>query len=152
VHEYYLRDDLRRRLDYPDLKECALSHARLYKPSKILIEEAGVGTALIGELKKAGLTIVPVKPERDKTFRMAVQADKFKSGQVFFPRNAPWLAELEAELFAFPNTQHDDQVDSISQALAHSVPSFLWTKEALAGWRRFNEMLWWSQRVPWNRY
>jgi len=27
---------------------------------------------------------------------------------------------LEAELFAFPNSRHDDQVDSISQALAQA--------------------------------
>ena len=32
-----------------------------------------------------------------------------------------WLAELEAELFAFPHGRHDDQVDSISQALGHEI-------------------------------
>jgi predicted phage terminase large subunit-like protein len=38
---------------------------------------------------------------------------------VYLPERAPWLAEFEAELFAFPNSRHDDQIDSISQALAH---------------------------------
>jgi len=33
------------------------------------------------------------------------------------PERAPWLADLEAELFAFPGGKHDDQCDSISQAL-----------------------------------
>ena len=28
-----------------------------------------------------------------------------------------WLADLEAELFAFPGARYDDQRDSISQAL-----------------------------------
>jgi phage terminase large subunit-like protein len=50
---------------------------------------------------------------------MSMETPKFASGQVFFPTEAPWLADLEAELFAFPNSLHDDQVDSISQALAY---------------------------------
>jgi hypothetical protein len=41
----------------------------------------------------------------------------FYAGSVHFPENAPWLDELLAELFAFPGVKHDDQVDSISQAL-----------------------------------
>jgi hypothetical protein len=40
---------------------------------------------------------------------------------VFFPKETPWLRDLEDELFAFPNDRHDDQVDSISQALGHAV-------------------------------
>jgi hypothetical protein len=34
------------------------------------------------------------------------------------PREAPWLAAYVAELLAFPNGAHDDQVDSTSQALS----------------------------------
>jgi hypothetical protein len=30
---------------------------------------------------------------------------------------APWLADLEAELFVFPGGRHNDQCDSISQVL-----------------------------------
>jgi predicted phage terminase large subunit-like protein len=37
---------------------------------------------------------------------------------VHFPEDAPWLGELMAELLGFPGVRHDDQVDSISQALA----------------------------------
>lgn len=32
---------------------------------------------------------------------------------------APWLPEFEAELFTFPNARHDDQADSMTQALAY---------------------------------
>lgn len=38
---------------------------------------------------------------------------------MLFPRDAPFLAELEAELLAFPQGRHDDQVDSVMQALAY---------------------------------
>ena len=67
---------------------------------------------------------------------MAIQSAKFENGQVFFPKEAPWLADLEEELFAFPSGPHDDQVDSISQALGHKIASF-WTKESLDGYNNF---------------
>jgi hypothetical protein len=55
---------------------------------------------------------------------MKIQAAKFKGGLVFFPKQAPWLADFEAELFAFPNTRFDDQVDSTAQALACGHSTF----------------------------
>ena len=120
-HKYYLRDVMRIRVDYPTLKERMIAFAKVHKPSKILIEDCGVGTALIPELKKAiQCSVIAVKPERDKKTRVSVESAKFEAGQVYFPERAPWLADLEAELFAFPQARHDDQVDSISQALAHS--------------------------------
>jgi predicted phage terminase large subunit-like protein len=118
--QYYLIDVLRGRFDYPTLKARALSHAAAHKPNKILIEDAGVGTALLAELKKTGLSAIGVKPERDKLTRMSIQSAKFESGRVLFPNRAPWLAEVEAELFSFPGSRHDDQIDSISQALANT--------------------------------
>jgi predicted phage terminase large subunit-like protein len=120
LHEgkYYLMDVLRERLDYPSLKARAIMHARAYNPSKVLIEDTGVGTALVAELKRAGLIAIAVKPERNKKTRMSIQSAKFESGLVFFPKQAPWLAAYEGEIFAFPNVQYDDQVDSTAQALA----------------------------------
>lgn len=123
--KFYLMHVLRRRFDYPTLRARVIAHAGVYKPRKVLIEDAGVGTALIQELRKAAaLTVIAVKPERDKFTRMSVQSAKFESGQVFFPRDASWLADLENELFAFPQSRHDDQVDSISQALARGASGY----------------------------
>lgn len=48
---------------------------------------------------------------------MVGQSVRFESGAVFLPREASWLDDLPAELLAFPSGRHDDQVDSISQAL-----------------------------------
>jgi predicted phage terminase large subunit-like protein len=116
-------------------------HAKLYKASHILIEDAGVGTALIQELKTAYFSVIPVKPEYDKKTRMSIQSAKFESGRVFFPKEAPWLADLEAELFAFPNGRHDDQVDSISQALGYKSPSS-WTDASFNGFNNLVNGLW----------
>ena len=93
---------LRERLDYPSLKSRAIEHARAYKPNKILVEDAGVGTALAKELRNSGLSAVAVKPEADKKTRAKIQSSKFQSGRVYFPKEAPWLADYTAEIFAFP--------------------------------------------------
>jgi predicted phage terminase large subunit-like protein len=118
--KYYLVDVFRARLNYPALKAKAIELARLHKPTKLLIEDTGVGTGLIAELKGLGLSAIAVKPEGNKLARMSVQSAKFEAGQVYFPKSASWVPTLEAELFSFPGSRHDDQVDSISQALAHS--------------------------------
>ena len=89
----------------------------MHRPTQILIEDSGVGTALIAELRRGGLNVKAIKPERDKVSRMSVASARIEAGQVFFPSQAPWLACLEEELLSFPHGRHDDQVDSISQAL-----------------------------------
>jgi predicted phage terminase large subunit-like protein len=126
VHEkkYYLIDVLRGRFDYPTLRSRAIAHAEAHDPDTILVEDTGVGTALAVELRDAGLAAVPIKPERDKITRMSVQSGKFQAGLVLFPYRAPWLADLETELFSFPHSWHDDQVDSISQALGCQGSSY----------------------------
>jgi predicted phage terminase large subunit-like protein len=42
----------------------------------------------------------------------------FHAGFVHLPHDAAWLGELMLELLGFPGVRHDDQVDSVSQALA----------------------------------
>ena len=133
---YYLIDLLRGRFDFPTLRRKVSEQAKLHKASQILIEDAGFGTALIQELKTTHFSVVAVKPEYDKKIRMAIQAAKFENGQVFLPKEASWLRDFEDELFAFPGGPHDDQVDSVSQALGHKIASF-WTQESLDGYNNF---------------
>ena len=122
IHErrFYLMDVCRARMNYPTLKARAIALAEFYEPSKIFIEDTGVGTGLIPELKLLGLPAIAVTPERNKIARMSIQTAKFEAGLVLFPRNAPWLPTLETELFSFPGSRHDDQIDSISQALLNA--------------------------------
>jgi predicted phage terminase large subunit-like protein len=132
---------LRGRFDFPTLRRKVAEQAKLHKASQVLIEDAGFGTALIQDLKTADFSVIAVKPEYDKKIRMAIQAGKFENGQVLFPKEAPWLRDLEEELFAFPSGRHDDQVDSISQALSYESPSF-WTKESLDNYNYAMTRLW----------
>ena len=66
----------------------------------------------------------PIPVDRDKVGRLYIQEAKFELGLVQFPKGASFLPELEAELLAFPNGKTDDQVDSISQALASTGYTF----------------------------
>ena len=60
---------------------------------------------------------IGIKPEGDKIVRMEAQSARFEEGQVHLPKEAPWLAAFLHEMLAFPNSRHDDQIDSVSQFL-----------------------------------
>jgi predicted phage terminase large subunit-like protein len=115
---YYLLDMTRGRYEYPRLRQTAIALAERFKPDAVLIEDASTGVALAPDLRPALRTSVKLVPiDRDKVGRLYVQEVKFECGRVLFPKGAHFLPDLEAELLAFPNGKHDDQVDSISQAL-----------------------------------
>jgi predicted phage terminase large subunit-like protein len=138
-NNYYVVDDVRDRLPYPDLKDLAIAQAKKHKPTTILIEAAGLGKKLADDLRAAGLSARAVIPEGDKEIRVSIQLEKFKKGQVFFPRQAPWLAALVNELLAFPNARYDDQLDALVQALAH-YPYL--SPASLNGWKNLVNGLW----------
>jgi len=119
--DYYLIDLWRGRLEFPQLRRKLIELALKHQPNRILIEQAGAGLHLIQELRANPTPGVPlpigIKPELDKVGRMAAQAARFEAGQVFLPKEAPWLSELLHEIMAFPNSRHDDQIDSVSQFL-----------------------------------
>ncbi|QDW37775.1 hypothetical protein FFI89_011785 [Bradyrhizobium sp. KBS0727] len=122
IHEkhFYLLDVTRGRYEYPRLRETAAALAERFKPGVIMIEDASTGIALAQELRQAGTYAVrPIPVERDKIGRLYVQQSKFEAGLVLFPKAARFLADLETELLTFPQGKTDDQVDSISQALAY---------------------------------
>jgi len=138
--KWYLVDVWRRRVDYPALKAAVESLAKQWGAGRILVEDAGAGTSLVQELKPKVRRIFAVRSDKDKVSRMAVESSKFEQGLVYFPERASWLPDLEAELFAFPGARHDDQCDSISQALCDQNTS-IWSKITPEQWRNAHEQL-----------
>jgi predicted phage terminase large subunit-like protein len=133
---WYLRDVWRGRADYPTLKAKVSTLAKIWGARRVLVEDAGAGTALVQELRGQIAGIIGIKPQGDKVSRMAVASAKFEAGQVFLPQQAHWLPDLEAELFAFPAGKNDDQCDSISKALDDKNNRMLIiTKETIAALR-----------------
>jgi predicted phage terminase large subunit-like protein len=118
----YLVDLVRDRFEFPELVHSAEALFVKWKTvgsTHLVIEDKGSGTSLIQALKDKRIwtTYHNMKLDTDKVMRITAQAAQFYAGSVHFPENAPWPGELFAELFAFPGVKHDDQVDSISQAL-----------------------------------
>lgn len=119
--EYYLLDIFRKRLIYPDLRRAIIDQSKLWKPTSILIEDKASGMALAQDFKPGELAgaykPIAIEPEKDKVIRAMAQSACIEAGQVFLPRQAPWLPDLRSELVQFPSGRYDDQVDSISQFL-----------------------------------
>lgn len=114
---YYLIDLWRERVDYPELRRAACRLREKYPTAVFLIEDKGSGTSLLQDLRSENKMSISINPEGDKVTRLAAASAQFESGAVWFPKSAPWLGSLTTELLGFPNVRHDDQVDSVSQAL-----------------------------------
>ena len=72
---------------------------------------------------------------------MSVQSGKFANRQIWLPREAPWLKAYEEEIFSFPASHYDDQVDSTSQALGYKISTPAWNDKAFEGFSSFVQAL-----------
>jgi hypothetical protein len=59
------------------------------------------------------LNVIGRQPKADKQVRMSRHEGRFEAGNILLPKEAPWLADFEAELLAFPSGRYDDQVDAL---------------------------------------
>lgn len=94
-----------------------------HRPRFQAIEDITFGTNLIQECKRDGMTILPVKVDKDKVTRALPMAARYEVGKVYHREGAVWLADFKSELMSFPRGAHDDQVDTISMAgeLVHTL-------------------------------
>ena len=114
----YLLHVLRRRMEYPELKDAVWEQALRFKATTVLIEDKSSGTALIQELRREGLPgLTPYEPKMEKIMRMHSVTSTIENGFVHLPEKANWLDEYRHELATFPKGKYDDQCDSTSQAL-----------------------------------
>lgn len=103
---------------YPELCTVARKLAKQWKPDLIIVESMDVGRSLKSDLRATtGCSVRGHTPTVGKVQRMATQSTKLEAGQVRLPKAAPWKEAFLAEVVPFPNGKHDDQVDSMSQAL-----------------------------------
>ena len=106
------------RYDFPELKKIALEEYQYWEPETILIEAKASGMPLTQELRQLGIPVVTYTPSKgnDKHVRVNSVAPIFESGQVWAP-DERWAEEVIEECAAFPYGDHDDLVDSTTQAL-----------------------------------
>jgi predicted phage terminase large subunit-like protein len=113
-----LLDALKERLEFPELKQRAYDMYKEYEPDAFIVEAKASGAPLIFELRRMGIPVQEFTPTRgnDKIARVNSVSDLFASGKVWCPPKR-WAEEVVEELAAFPNSDHDDLVDSTTQAL-----------------------------------
>ena len=113
-----LLDAFKDRLTFPDLKEAALKHYKEWEPDAFIVEKKAAGGPLIQELRRMGIPVQEFTPSRgnDKIARVNAISDLFASGKVWAP-DTRWAREVIEEVAAFPVGEHDDFVDTTSQAL-----------------------------------
>jgi predicted phage terminase large subunit-like protein len=80
----------------------------------VIVEDTASGMGLIQILREqTRLSVIGRHPKEDKQTRLSRHQGRFEAGRIFLPAEAPWLAEFEGELLAFPNGRYDDQVDAL---------------------------------------
>ena len=89
-----------------------------WEPDACIVEKKAAGAPLIYEMRRMGIPLSEYTPGKgsDKIARVNAISDLFASGFVWCP-DTRWAEELMEECASFPNGEHDDLVDSTSQAL-----------------------------------
>lgn len=113
-----LLDAIKDRWAFPDLKVKALEYYKEWKPDAFIVEKKAAGAPLIQELRNMGIPVQEFSPSRgnDKMVRVNAVADLFSSGVIWAP-DMRWARDVIEEIAAFPVGEHDDFVDTTTQAL-----------------------------------
>jgi predicted phage terminase large subunit-like protein len=108
----------KKRMEFPELKMRAYQEYQEWEPDALIVEAKASGAPLVFELRAMGIPVQEFTPTRgnDKIARLNAVADIFASGKVWVPQ-LRWAEELIDEIASFPSGEHDDLVDSTSQAL-----------------------------------
>lgn len=113
-----LLNAFRDRMEFPQLKKTAVEEYQEWQPDSIIIEKKASGAPLIYEMRAMGIPVQEFSPTRgnDKISRLNAVSDLFASGRVWAP-NTHWAEEVIEEVAAFPASDHDDYVDTVSMAM-----------------------------------
>ena len=113
-----LLNAFKKRMEFPELKQRAYQEFKEWEVDSLIVEAKAAGSPLIFELRAMGIPVQEFTPSKgnDKIARLNAVTDIFASGHVWVP-NTRWAEELIEEVAAFPAGEHDDLVDSTTQAL-----------------------------------
>jgi predicted phage terminase large subunit-like protein len=113
-----LLDVVKDRFEFPELRRVALEQYNYWKPESVIVEGKASGMPLTFELRKQGIPVINYTPSRgnDKHARVNAVAPLFESGQVW-ATDDKFAEEVIEECAAFPYGDHDDLVDSMTQAV-----------------------------------
>jgi len=122
--DMYLIDRKKARMDFPTTLQAIKNMINTHKDyTCILIEDKANGSAIISMLKKEVSGVIPVNPEGGKEARVHAISPHIESGNTYLPTKEimPEISDFIEECASFPKGKHDDDVDSMSQALTRLV-------------------------------
>ena len=113
-----LLDAVKDRFEFPELRRKAYEQYEYWQPETVIIEAKASGLPLTYELRKMNIPVMNFTPSKgnDKHARVNSVAPLFESGMIWAPEQK-FAEEVIEECAAFPYGDHDDLVDSTTQAL-----------------------------------
>jgi predicted phage terminase large subunit-like protein len=125
---YYLLHQDRARRGFTASKAAVKAMCdRFPQGAAVLVEDKANGPAVLDALRDEVPGLIPVEPDGSKVARAYAVTALWASGNVYIPEDgqAMWAQDFLEELVSFPAGAHDDQVDTMTQALrylkAHGV-------------------------------
>ena len=113
-----LLDAVKGRYEFPELRRLALEQYKYWNPETVIIEAKASGLPLTYELRQMDIPVTNFTPSKgnDKHVRVNACAPLFESGMIWAP-DQKFAEEVIEECAAFPHGDHDDLVDSMTQAV-----------------------------------
>jgi len=114
-----LVDAVKQRMEFPELRRKALELYKYWEPETVIIESKAAGLPLAFELRNMGIPVINFTPSKgnDKHSRVNAVAPLFESGRIWAPLEMEFAQEVIEECASFPYGDHDDLVDSTTQAV-----------------------------------
>ncbi|MCC6825727.1 MAG: phage terminase large subunit [Acidobacteria bacterium] len=116
----YIADGFRRRIEYPEQRKFVIERLFAERDTMHGIEQALHGKALLQDLRRSQRSraspLRAVRVDADKWTRALSWAPLAEAGKIALVQGG-WIDEFIDEACAFPNGEHDDQIDAVSIAV-----------------------------------
>lgn len=119
---YYILDLINEKMDFVTTLSVFCQVAQKWpKAIAKYVEDKANGTAILNVLASKVQGLIPVTPHESKEARAAAVTPVFEAGNVYLPKEAPWVDKYVDQLVKFPNDVHDDMVDATTQGISQTM-------------------------------
>ena len=114
-----LLDAFKGRYEFPELRRLAHEEYLHHRPDIVLIEAKASGIPLTHELRNMGIPVINFTPSKGNYIHVRVNSISplFEAGKIWAPMHEHFAQEVVEECASFPHGDHDDYVDSTTQAI-----------------------------------
>ena len=118
---YYVERMVKERMEYPDLKRAIETNQEANPADVVVIEDKSSGQQVIQDLRRDSRhPVVPFDAGgKDKILRANLTSPTVEAGKVFLPQATKWVADLIETMAAFPDVEHDDEVDAFTSGIIY---------------------------------